>query len=277
KIDLKAMDDKRYRELGGVLQHVLDAVRMVYERGFWIEVVTLVVPGFNDDTAQLRRAAEYLASVSPEIPWHVTAFHKDYKMTDPDDTSAETLVRACEIGAAAGLKFIYAGNLPGRVGRWENTYCPDCGDLLIERYGYVIERNKLAAQGRCPTCGRGHAAGGARQTRPRRAGDALRPGVRRPWNDRHHGAPAPHPHVRAARHAPSVPGAGQRRGARGPVPCDADRAAGDARHLLGLERDAFRRNRAPRGGGAARPLHGARDPRTPRHDADDLSAAARPV
>src|SRR5438445_209491 len=155
KIDLKAMDDKRYRELGGVLQHVLDAVRMVYERGFWIEVVTLVVPGFNDDTAQLRRAAEYLASVSPEIPWHVTAFHKDYKMTDPDDTSAETLVRACEIGAAAGLKFIYAGNLPGRVGRWENTYCPDCGDLLIERYGYVIERNKLAAQGRCPTCGRG--------------------------------------------------------------------------------------------------------------------------
>ena len=138
-----------------MLQHVLDAVRMVYERGFWIEIVTLVVPGFNDDTAQLRRAAEYLASVSPEIPWHVTAFHKDYKMTDPDDTSAETLVRACEIGAAAGLKFIYAGNLPGRVGRWENTYCPDCGDLLIERYGYVIERNKLAAQGRCPTCGRG--------------------------------------------------------------------------------------------------------------------------
>src|SRR5436189_142750 len=115
----------------------------------------LIVPGCNDDTAQLRRAAEYLASVSPEIPWHVTAFHKDYKMTDPDDTSAETLVRACEIGAAAGLKFIYAGNLPGRVGRWENTYCPDCGDLLIERYGYVIERNKVAAQGRCPTCGRG--------------------------------------------------------------------------------------------------------------------------
>src|SRR5437867_3498486 len=142
-------------DAAGVLQHVLDAVRMVYERGFWIEVVTLVVPGFNDDTAQLRRAAEYLASVSPEIPWHVTAFHKDYKMTDPDDTSAETLVRACEIGAAAGLKFIYAGNLPGRVGRWENTYCPDCGDLLIERYGYVIERNKLAAHGRCPTCGRG--------------------------------------------------------------------------------------------------------------------------
>src|SRR3989454_712098 len=298
KIDLKAMDDKRYRELGGVLQHVLDAVRMVYERGFWVEIVTLVVPGFNDDTAQLRRAAEYLASVSPEIPWHVTAFHKDYRMTDPDDTSAETLVRACEIGAAAGLKFIYAGNLPGRVGRWENTYCPDCGDLLIERYGYVIERNKLAAhvvplrapgvarehalrsrladQGRCDH-DRGHAAGGARQARPRRAGGALRPGVRRARNGGDHRAAAPHSHVRAARHAPLVRGAGQRRGARRAVPCDADRAAGDARHLLGPERDAFRRNRAPRGGGAARPLHGARDPRTPRHDADDVPAAARPV
>src|SRR5882672_8345780 len=103
KIDLKAMDDKRYRELGGVLQHVLDAVRMVHAHGFWLEIVTLIVPGFNDDDAQLQRAAEYIAAVSPEIPWHVTAFHKDYKMTDPDDTPAVTLVRACEIGAAAGL------------------------------------------------------------------------------------------------------------------------------------------------------------------------------
>ncbi len=153
KIDLKAMDDKRYRELGGVLQHVLDAVKLVYDRGFWLEIVTLVVPGFNDDAAQLTRAAEYLASISPEIPWHVTAFHKDYKMTDPDDTTAEVLVRACEIGARAGLKFIYAGNLPGGVGRWENTYCPDCGDLLIERYGYVIKQHKVGADGKCPTCG----------------------------------------------------------------------------------------------------------------------------
>src|SRR2546429_8248364 len=72
KIDFKAMEDRRYRELGGVLQHVLDAIRMVYERGFWLELVTLVVPGFNDDDAQLRRAADYIASVSPEIPWHVT-------------------------------------------------------------------------------------------------------------------------------------------------------------------------------------------------------------
>src|SRR5207244_13439224 len=124
-------------------------------RGGLRQHVTRVVPARHGDHAQPPRAADDVASVSPEIPWHDTAFHKDSRSAAPDRTSAETLFRACEIGAAAGLKFIYAGNLPGRVGRWENTYCPDCGDLLIERYGYVIERNKLAAQGRCPTCGRG--------------------------------------------------------------------------------------------------------------------------
>jgi len=154
KIDLKAMDDRRYRELGGVLAHVTDAIRLVHDRGFWLEVVTLVVPGFNDDDGQLRAAAGYIASVSPEIPWHVTAFHQDYKMTDPDNTPVETLLRACEIGAAAGLKFVYAGNLPGRVGRWENTYCPDCGDLLIERRGYTIRAQRIGADGACPSCRR---------------------------------------------------------------------------------------------------------------------------
>jgi len=137
-----------------VLQHVLDAIRMVHERGFWLEIVTLIVPGFNDDAAQLTQAAQAIASVSPEIPWHVTAFHKDYKMTDPDNTSASTLVGACEIGARAGLQFVYAGNLPGRVGRWEHTFCPDCGDMLIERYGYVIKRQRVGSDGRCPSCSR---------------------------------------------------------------------------------------------------------------------------
>jgi len=154
KIDLKAMDDRRYRQLGGVLQHVLDAIRMVHERGFWLEVVTLVVPGFNDDDDQLQRAAAYLASVSPEIPWHVTAFHKDYRMTDSDDATPATLLRACTIGAAAGLKFVYAGNLPGRLDRWENTYCPDCGELLIERSGFSIRRQAIGRDGRCPSCSR---------------------------------------------------------------------------------------------------------------------------
>lgn len=154
KIDLKAMEGRRYRELGGVLEQVLDAVRMVHERGFWLEIVTLIVPGFNDDDTQLTHAAEFIASVSPEIPWHVTAFHQDYRMTEPDNTAAATLVHACEVGTRAGLKFVYAGNLPGRVGRWEHTWCPDCGDLLIERQGYVIRRQRVGADGGCPSCGR---------------------------------------------------------------------------------------------------------------------------
>lgn len=153
KIDLKAMDDRRYRALGGVLQHVLDAIRLVKAKGFWLEVVTLVVPGFNDDDAQLERAARFLADVDPDIPWHVTAFHRDYRMTDGADTPAATLLRACEIGAAAGLRYVYAGNLPGRVGRWEHTWCPGCGALLIERRGFRIARQRVTPAGACPDCG----------------------------------------------------------------------------------------------------------------------------
>jgi pyruvate formate lyase activating enzyme len=152
KIDLKSMDDRNYRQLGGVVDNILETVKMVHERGFWEEIVTLVVPGFNDSEDELKRAADFIASVSPDIPWHVTAFHQDYKMTENANTTAEQLVRACEIGRAAGLRYIYAGNLPGRVGRWENTYCPSCKELLIERYGYIIRQMKVTRQGKCPKC-----------------------------------------------------------------------------------------------------------------------------
>ena len=120
-----------------------------------MEIVTLVIPGFNDSDDELARLAAFLASVSPDIPWHVTAFHKDYKMTDPENTSPETLMRAAEIGKKAGLRYIYAGNLPGIVGDWENTRCPNCQELLIERYGYLVKGYFLTAQGRCPSCGIG--------------------------------------------------------------------------------------------------------------------------
>jgi pyruvate formate lyase activating enzyme len=120
--------------------------------GFWVEVVTLVVPGFNDSEVELRELATYLAGISPDIPWHVTAFHKDYKMTDPQDTPVSTLLRGCEIGRAAGLHHVYAGNLPGRVGRWENTHCPSCDKILIERRGYRVLRNVIR-DGCCPGCG----------------------------------------------------------------------------------------------------------------------------
>jgi pyruvate formate lyase activating enzyme len=152
KIDLKTMSDRAYRQLGGVVGNILETVGMVHERGFWEEIVTLVIPGFNDSEAELRSAAEFIASVSTDIPWHVTAFHQDYKMTENANTTSAQLVRACEIGREAGLKFIYAGNLPGRVGRWENTYCPACDELLVERYGYRIRQMRVGADGLCPTC-----------------------------------------------------------------------------------------------------------------------------
>jgi len=153
KIDLKSMSDKNYRALGGKLENVLAAVKMVHELGFWMEIVTLVVPGFNDSDEELREAARFLASVSPDIPWHVTAFHKDYKMTDPDNTGPTTLIRAANIGREEGLRYLYAGNLPGMVGELENTYCPNCRTLLVGRYGYFIQEYRIAHDGTCPTCG----------------------------------------------------------------------------------------------------------------------------
>ncbi|HEX9652539.1 MAG TPA: AmmeMemoRadiSam system radical SAM enzyme [bacterium] len=151
KIDLKSFSDKSYRKLGGVLQHVIDAIKMVHERGFWLEVVSLIVPGFNDSESELKEMAEFLASVSPDIPWHVTAFHQDYKMTDPENTPAQTLIRAVEIGYQAGLHFVYAGNLSGRVGKYENTYCPSCGAELIARFGFRILQNRIE-KGTCHNC-----------------------------------------------------------------------------------------------------------------------------
>lgn len=151
KVDLKSFRDKNYRALGGVLSNVLDTIRSAKSMGFWVEIVTLVVPGFNDSEEELRDIARFLASVGTDIPWHVTAFHKDYKMTDSDSTSVKILLRAAEIGTSEGLDFVYAGNLPGRVGRWEHTYCPSCDDLLIERVGYTILQNRLQG-GQCPGC-----------------------------------------------------------------------------------------------------------------------------
>jgi len=152
KIDLKTMSDRNYRRLGAVLENVLEGVRLVHAMGFWLEIVTLIIPGFNDSEAELKDAAQFLAGLSLDIPWHVTAFHQDYKMLEPDNTSARHLLRAVEIGRAAGLRYVYAGNLPGQVGETEHTFCPSCHQLLIERYGYIIRNYRLTAQGTCPNC-----------------------------------------------------------------------------------------------------------------------------
>jgi len=153
KVDLKCMSDKNYRKLGGVLQHTLDGIQRAREAGLWVEVVTLVIPGFNDSNEELWEAARFLAGLSVDIPWHVTAFHKDYKMTDPDNTDAKTLIRAAEIGREAGLKFVYAGNLQGTVGEYENTFCPSCSHPLVKRSGYVIHEYHITGHGKCPKCG----------------------------------------------------------------------------------------------------------------------------
>jgi pyruvate formate lyase activating enzyme len=151
KVDLKSFQDRNYRKLGGVLNNVLDTIQSLHAMGFWLEIVTLVIPGFNDSDEELRDIARFLKETSPDIPWHVTAFHQDYKMTDPDDTSAATLLRAAEIGKSEGLNFVYAGNLPSRVGSWENTYCPGCNELLVDRSGYRIRCMRIK-DGACPKC-----------------------------------------------------------------------------------------------------------------------------
>jgi pyruvate formate lyase activating enzyme len=152
KVDLKSFDDRHYRELGGRLQPILDTIKWLHTSGVWVEIVTLLVPGFNDTEAELRGLTEFIASVSPDIPWHVTAFHQDYKMTDPANTTAKDLLRAAGFARDAGLRFVYAGNVPGRVGDLEDTRCPSCSETLIARYGYLIRQYNLTEQGACPRC-----------------------------------------------------------------------------------------------------------------------------
>lgn len=153
KVDLKTMNPGNYRKTcGGDLSHVLDTISLLKERGHWVEVVTLVVPGFNDSAGELRDAAGFIASLSRQIPWHVTAFRGEYRLAGREGTPAETLLRACEAGKEAGLDYVYAGNIPGHLGSWENTWCPSCGTKLVERVGFSVLDNALNG-GNCPKCG----------------------------------------------------------------------------------------------------------------------------
>jgi len=153
KVDLKTFDPKNYRQLGGVMENVTDTIRMLKQRGFWVEIVTLVVPGFSDDPDDLKRMADFLASVDPLMPWHMTAFHPDYKMTDGyRSTTVDDLMRIVDYGKQAGLKYMYPGNLPGQVGEWENTRCHYCNATLIKRYGFLVMSNRVGPDGLCPDC-----------------------------------------------------------------------------------------------------------------------------
>lgn len=152
KVDLKSFDDRHYRQLGGRILPILNTIRSLHSMGIWLEIVTLLIPGFNDSDDELHRLTEFVASVSPDIPWHVTAFHQDYKMSEPANTRPHDLLRAARIARESGLRYVYAGNLPGRIGDFENTRCPQCSTLLVKRYGYMIEDYCLAPDGSCPKC-----------------------------------------------------------------------------------------------------------------------------
>jgi pyruvate formate lyase activating enzyme len=152
KVDLKSFDDRRYRELGGRLQPILDTIKWLHRAGVWVEVVTLLVPGFNDSDRELTGLTEFIASVSPDIPWHVTAFHQDYKMTAPANTTPAMLLGAAAHARRSGLRYVYAGNQPGRVGELEHTNCATCGERLISRNGYFIGQYRLTPDGACPEC-----------------------------------------------------------------------------------------------------------------------------
>jgi pyruvate formate lyase activating enzyme len=153
KVDLKSFDDRHYRQLGGRIEPILSTIRALHQMGTWLEIVTLLIPGFNDSQDEIERLTAFVAEVSPDIPWHVTAFHKDYRMSDPENTTPEMLVRAAETGRRNGLRYVYAGNLPGRVGDLEHTRCHSCQAMLVERYGYFIQRYRLTPDGSCPDCG----------------------------------------------------------------------------------------------------------------------------
>jgi len=150
-VDLKSFSDDFYRrECGARLAPVLETLRGMRERGIFIEVTTLLIPGENDSPEEIRQIAEFVAGLSPDVPWHVSAFHPTFKKTDRPRTRRDAIYRALEIGREVGLNFLYAGNVPG--GGYEDTHCPRCGEVVIGRRGYLIGPVHLEGAA-CAHCG----------------------------------------------------------------------------------------------------------------------------
>jgi len=149
-IDLKSFSDKFYKKICGArLKPVLDSIKYYHKRNIWVEITTLIIPEENDSEKELKQIAEFIASVDINIPWHISRFHPDFNMTDKSYTPTDTLHKAYNIGKKAGLKYIYVGNVPGD--KLENTYCPKCNKLLIERFGFDITENNIK-RGKCGFC-----------------------------------------------------------------------------------------------------------------------------
>jgi len=150
-IDLKAFREKNYRQiLKARLQPVLDTISTLHSLGVWTEVTTLVVPGMNDSDKELKEIASFIAELGAEIPWHVSRFHPRNRWTSSEPTPVSTLRRALQIGKEADLKYVYTGNVPGEPS--ESTACPECGQLVIERWGFTVSQLRLEPGGRCNSC-----------------------------------------------------------------------------------------------------------------------------
>jgi pyruvate formate lyase activating enzyme len=151
-VDLKSFSEEFYKKVcGAKLKPVLESITRMHALGIWVEVTTLIIPTLNDAEEELRRIARFLLSVSPAIPWHVSAFYPTYRMMDKPRTAPEIIRRAREIGLEEGLRYVYTGNIPGEAG--ENTFCYHCKKVLIKRHGYRIAENSLTTEGKCPSCG----------------------------------------------------------------------------------------------------------------------------
>jgi pyruvate formate lyase activating enzyme len=149
-IDLKGLEPFYKKICGAHMQPVVENIRRMHKLGIWVEVTTLVIPTLNDGDDELRKLAEIVAGIDPCIPWHISAFHPSYRLLDKPRTSSSIIRRAREIGTEAGLRYVFEGNLPGEKG--ENTYCYQCGELLIERICFTVIRNRIQ-NGACPDCG----------------------------------------------------------------------------------------------------------------------------
>ncbi len=149
-VDLKSFNHQTYRQLcAGSLSEVCETISILYKEGVWLEVTTLIIPGVNDSHEELSQIAEFIASLSIDIPWHISAFYPNYRMLDVPPTSLQLLLEAEVIGRKKGLRYIYLGN----VAKESNTYCPNCDMVLIRRIGFNVLENYLTINdGRCPNC-----------------------------------------------------------------------------------------------------------------------------
>jgi len=149
-IDLKSFSEDFYQKIcKGQLKPVKENIKRIWKMGIWEEVTTLIIPGLNDSGKELKQIVKFLAEVSKDIPWHISAFYPSYKMLDRPPTPEETLITAYKIGKKAGLRYVYTGNIPDS--NYESTFCPKCNTLIIERWGMKILENNLK-NGRCPKC-----------------------------------------------------------------------------------------------------------------------------